>query len=114
MFSDRNIWFCKLFQGENYFEIDLDIHRFSYIARKGFEAFHDRLKHCVLDFGLTIQVASRFLCKPASVCSLVSYLTFLQSQNLTQGNKAEDLPECMLCCIRLNEINYSNYNQLSV
>lgn len=30
-----------------------------------------------------------------------------------QGNKAEDLPECMLCCARLKEIDYTNYKQLN-
>lgn len=183
-----------LVQGPNYFEIDLDIHRFSFISRKGLEAFQERLKNGIIDLGLTIQVVLRLLLvfscyanlphslpcsewpkwtgfsvQNTTACCNSSYLNVhLEFENLHperillaiftpfpvsfrmgywdkklasvhifrtvpicqlpaqigligsifclihfwQAQKPEELPEQVLCCVRLNKIDFVDHGQI--
>lgn len=67
------------YRGKNYFEVDVDVHRFGYLSRFGLSNVKDRLKTCVADIGFVIQ-----------------------------GNEDEELPEQMLGCCRLFKIDIQN------
>lgn len=40
--------------------------------------------------------------------------TKLSMFTVNQGNKAEELPEQILCCIRVSGLDYMNYQQLGL
>lgn len=52
---------CSVFwRGDRYFEVDVDVHRFSYTARLGLSGVRERIKDVVFDFGFVIEGHSDF------------------------------------------------------
>lgn len=66
----------RFYEGENYFEVDIDAHEFNYIARKGLCEVSNHMINMIVDFGFVIQ-----------------------------GEGDEELPERILGCIRLCKVN---------
>ncbi|PKA59863.1 hypothetical protein AXF42_Ash015921 [Apostasia shenzhenica] len=120
----------EFYQGRDYFEIDLDIHRFSYISRKGLEAFREHLKNGVIDLGLTIQgdlqrhvvptemeVASKVedrtnLTKIGFIVWAELLFRDVDEEEASEAQKQEELPEQVLCCVRLNKIDFVDHGQI--
>lgn len=69
-------------QGDNYFEVDLDIHRFGYLCRQGLTSFRQRMPNMVLDFTLVLQ-----------------------------GMKPEELPEKPLMAARVLRVDFGGQKQ---
>lgn len=69
----------KFYTGSNYFEIDLDVHNYAYLARKAFTGFTSRLDSVIFDNAFIIQ-----------------------------GNRPEELPELVLGAARMSYVNFGD------
>lgn len=71
------------FEGKDSLEVDLDVHRYSFVCRSALYALQERLKDCVYDLVLVIQ-----------------------------GNGPKELPEFVLACVRIHQLDFVNRNTL--
>lgn len=68
----------RYFRGEHYFEIDVDVHNYAYIARKAFYGFINRLAPVVFENAFVVQ-----------------------------GNRPEELPEVILAAARVYRVDFT-------
>ncbi|KAK9862586.1 hypothetical protein WJX84_000829 [Apatococcus fuscideae] len=68
----------SFYTGPDYFEMDLNIHGYAYVARRAFGGFIPRLPSAVFENAFVIQ-----------------------------GNRAEELPEALLGCVRMEYIDFN-------
>ena len=69
----------NVYSGDNYVEMDVRVHKFSYLAKKGLNFLSSKFEEIVLDIGFTIESRSD-----------------------------DEMPEQLLCCAQLNYLNYQN------
>ena len=66
----------RFFRGASYFEMDIDVHSFSYAARSGLHEIHDRIASIVFELAIVIE-----------------------------GHADDELPEAILGCARLSRLD---------
>lgn len=64
--------------GKTYFEVDIDVNLFGYMARKGFSSLREKMHQIILDIGFTIE-----------------------------GRDEAELPECLTCMLLLHKTSFS-------
>ncbi|KDD72647.1 hypothetical protein H632_c3080p0 [Helicosporidium sp. ATCC 50920] len=75
----------RFYAGADYFEMDIDVHSYAFVARKALHGFLDRLRHVVLDVGFVVQ-----------------------------GNAPEELPEGLLAAVRVADICWDRAHVLDL
>ena len=89
------------FHGPNYFEIDVDVHSWLYVARKALWSLLPRMHEV------------RAVCerRPIIVCCADQVVT--EVALLIQGNRTEDLPEHIVAVARVYRVELSRFRYLS-
>eukprot|EP01026_Neomeris_dumetosa_P026577 TRINITY_DN21695_c0_g1_i6.p1 TRINITY_DN21695_c0_g1~~TRINITY_DN21695_c0_g1_i6.p1 ORF type:complete len:350 (+),score=24.21 TRINITY_DN21695_c0_g1_i6:146-1195(+) len=75
----------KFYRGQNYFEIDLDIHVYPFVARKAFQGYVGKLGGVVFENAFVVQ-----------------------------GNSREELPELLLGCTKVFRVDFQKLYPLPV
>jgi len=73
----------RYYIGSNYLEIDVDVHGYAFLGRKMLSSFYPRFNRMVLDGAFVLQ-----------------------------GNHKEELPERIVCCLRMYRLNFDKYKPL--
>jgi hypothetical protein len=96
----------RCYQGVEHLEVDVDVHGYNYLGRKMLCSFFPRFTSMVLDGALVLQVRTKIDSRgwpDHQAC--VRGLPY-GGVSRQQGNKKEELPERVVCCLRMYRMDF--------